>query len=397
MRKILAISSIRSDYDLMSELYRLLDLDEEVDLRLLVSGAHLSPAHGYTVANIRNDGLNILAEIETLISTDSASARLKTASVLLISSIDIVKQFEPDVIVYAGDREDVLVGGMLGGFLGIPTAHFFGGDHATDGHIDNSIRHATTKLSSVHFVSIQEHKNRLLSMGEAENRIFVIGSVALDKFIREPILGVRAVLNKMEAKAHAYSAPLAILIFHPIADEIEVAAEYIRNSAQALIDNGFHVCIGAPNTDPGNYRINQELEHLSKRNEVTVYRNLARAEFINLFRNSKIIVGNSSSGLLEAASLKLPAINIGQRQHGRTCGSNVIFSEGSYASVFAAIQICLSASFQNGLMVLSNPYGDGNSSRIAAGLLKTIKFPELLCKTDDPLYMNLPILAVRNE
>jgi UDP-hydrolysing UDP-N-acetyl-D-glucosamine 2-epimerase len=388
MRKILAITSIRSEYDLMSRLYKLLHADPDVELQLLVSGAHLSPAHGYTVSSIHDDGLNILAEIETLISADSLSSRLKTASNLLSGSIDVVKKFAPDVIIYAGDREDVLIGGMLGGFLGIPTVHFFGGDHSTDGHIDNPIRHATSKLSSVHFVSVIEHKKRLISLGEAEQRIFVIGSVALDKFIQEPVLDLSTVLKKMEASNHAYTAPLAIFIFHPISEEIEVAGEYIKKSVQALIDHGFHVCLGAPNTDPGNFRLNQVLEQLSLKSEVTFYRNLSRSEFINLFRNSKIIVGNSSAGLLEAASLKLPTINVGVRQRGRLCGSNVIFADGNYESVFSAIQTTLNDDFQIKLRTMKNPYGEGNSSDIAMQLLKSIDFSGLVKKTEDPLSAN---------
>lgn len=388
MRKILAITSIRSDYDLMSRLYKLLHLDPDVDLQLIVSGAHLSPAHGYTISNIRNDDLNILAEIETLISADSASARLKTASGLLIGSIDVVKSFAPDVIIYAGDREDVLIGAMLGGFLGIPTVHFFGGDHASDGHIDNAIRHATSKLSSIHFVSIPEHKDRLIRLGESEKRIFVIGSVALDKFIHEATLDLNVILKKIAAHRHAFTAPLAILIFHPISEEFEVASEYIINSARALIDHGYHVCLGSPNTDPGNYTINNVLKKLSQAKEVTFYRNLSRNDFVNLLRNSKIIVGNSSAGLIEAASIKLPAINVGVRQRGRLCSSNVIFSDGSYEGIFTSIQTTLSKDFQSSLETLSNLYGNGNSSELAADLLKTISFSEFIKKTEDPLNVN---------
>jgi UDP-hydrolysing UDP-N-acetyl-D-glucosamine 2-epimerase len=388
MRKILALTSIRSEYDLMSRLYQILESDKDVDLQLLVSGAHLSPAHGYTVENIRDDGLSMLAEIETLISADSLSSRLKTASGLLSGSIDVVKKFAPDIIIYAGDREDVLIGGMLGLFLCIPTVHFFGGDHATDGHIDNPLRHATSKLSSAHFVSTLEHKKRLIRLGEPEERIFVIGSVALDKFIHEPVLDKNTVLKKMGANDHAYTAPLAIFIFHPISEEREIAGDIIIGAVSALIEQGFHVCIGAPNTDPGNFKINQVLENLSQQNEVTYYKNLTRSEFINLFRNSTIIVGNSSAGLLEAATLKIPTINIGARQRGRLCGANVVFTDGSYESIAAALHSVMSPAFQANLKDLKNPYGDGSSSESAAQLLKTYDFSRLVSKPEDPLNVN---------
>ncbi len=385
MLKILAISSIRSEYDLMSNLYQLLHADPDIDLQLIVSGAHLSDAYGYSVSHIRDDGLNILAELETLISSDSKSSQLKTASLFLSSSIDIVKMYAPDIIIYAGDREDVLVGGMLGLFLGIPTVHFFGGDHASDGHIDNPLRHATSKISSAHFVSNIDHKRRLIAMGEREERIFLIGSVALDKFIQEPVIDILNVLKQMGANEHAYEKPLVTFIFHPIAEEKKLAEYFIKNSVSALIDQGFHVCIGGTNTDPGNFQILDILEQLSLKSEVTFYKNLPRTEFVNLLRYSKMIVGNSSTGLLEAASLKLPAINVGGRQFGRLCGSNVIFSNGTYEDIVHSIKVALSDDFQSQLQTLKNPYGDSNSSVIAAKLLKDINFAEIIKKSEDPL------------
>lgn len=388
MRKILALTSIRSDYDLMSRVYSLLATDPEVDLRLLVSGAHLSPFHGNSVENIRADGLTILAEIETLIAADTLSSRLKTAAGLLYASIDVVKTFAPDVIVYAGDREDVLIGAMMGAFLGIPTAHFFGGDHAADGHVDNPVRHATSKLSSLHFVSIGEHKRRLIRLGESEHRIFEIGSVALDKFIQEPFLELEPILNEIEAGPHARCAPLAILIFHPIAEERGVAGAYIENAVHALVERGFHVCLGAPNTDPGNLELIKVLDRVSQKAEVTYYQNLSRPKFINLLRHVKMIVGNSSAGLLEAASLKLPAINIGARQRGRLCGPNVLFTEGDFASIDNAIGQASSTDFQEMLQVLVNPYGDGQSAERAVHLLKSLDLSSFSKKPEDPLTCN---------
>ncbi|MDZ5456538.1 UDP-N-acetylglucosamine 2-epimerase [Azohydromonas lata] len=388
MRKILALTSIRSEYDLMSRVYQRLHAMPGVELQLLVSGAHLSPTHGLTVENIRADGLNILAEVETLISADTRSSRLKTASGLLGGSIDIVKRYAPDVLVFAGDREDVLVGAMLGGFLGIPTAHFFGGDHAADSHIDNPVRHATSKLASAHFVSIPEHRERLLRLGESAHRIFVIGSVALDKFVVEPALPLQQVLQAMGAKPHAAQAPLALLIFHPIDAEKHVAHEYLANATQALVEQGFHVCLGSPNTDPGNFRLNQLLDQLALQDQVTCYRNLSRPQFVNLFRHAALIAGNSSAGILEAATLRIPAINVGERQRGRLCGDNVIFTGGSLAEIRAALEQARSPAFTERLRTSRNPYGDGHSADTAAELLRTLPFDELLRKPEDPLHAN---------
>jgi UDP-hydrolysing UDP-N-acetyl-D-glucosamine 2-epimerase len=288
--------------------------------------------------------------------------------------------------VFAGDREDVLVGGMLGGFLGIPTAHFFGGDHAADGHIDNPVRHATSKLASAHIVSIPEHRERLLRIGESAHRIFVIGSVALDKFVAEAPLSLDEVLRAMGAKAHARTAPLALMIFHPIDAEKSVAGDYVAHATQALVEQGFHVCLGSANTDPGNFSLTQTLDRLARLDQVSFYGNLSRPYFINLFRHASLIAGNSSAGILEAATLKLPAINVGARQRGRLSGDNVIFTGGGLDEIRAAIATARSPAFVQRLAGLRNPYGDGHSADAAVKLLKTLPFGELLNKAEDPLH-----------
>lgn len=385
MRRILGVSSIRSDYDLMSQLYKNLSEDPDVDFGILVSGAHLSPAYGYSAELIRQDGLKIIGEVETLINGDTKSSRLKTASGLLSGSIDIIRTFNPDVIIFAGDREDVLIASIVGGFLGIPTAHFFGGDHASDGHIDNPVRHATSKLATVHFVSIEEHKKRLQSIGEHESRIFVIGSVALDKFYTEKLISKRSLLEEIGVKQHDVDDPLALLIFHPVEQEKSLATVYIRNAVEALIDSGHHVLIGYPNTDPSNYEILELISELSKRSEVTIYKNLTRTLFVNLLRNVRILVGNSSSGILEAASLKLPVINVGERQRGRLAGCNVLFVDGELISIKSAIEIIATEEYQSKISSLTNPYGAGASSKIAIEILKTFDFSGMVKKTEDPI------------
>lgn len=387
MKKVLGLTSIRSDYDLMSEVFRHLNQDPDIELKLLVSGAHLSPAFGHTVDLIAHDGFDILCEVETLISGDTKAARLKTASGLLSGSIDIIRSYAPDVIIYAGDREDVLVGATIGAFLGIPTVHFFGGDHAADGHVDNPIRHATSKLSTAHFVSLDEHRQRLLKMGEAPERISVIGSVALDKFVSEAPLDKHVLLEKMGAKAHAANHPLAILIFHPVDQERARASDYINNATKALIDQGFHVLIGAPNSDPGNAALVATILQLDKLPQVTYYRNTSRSLFVNLMRHASLMLGNSSAGILEAATVKLPVINIGERQKGRMCGVNVIFTDGDMASIARALSQLQTPAFKEQMNVLVNPYGEGRSASIAASLLKNTDFNAIVMKSEDPLHV----------
>ena len=222
--KILAITSIRSEYDLMTPLFFELQGDADTELKLLVGGAHNSPSFGYTRQDIKKDGFDILIEIESLIDADSKSGRLKSAAVLLVSAIDVVRTYAPDLIIYAGDREEVMIGALLGGYLGIPTLHLYGGDHACDGHIDNPIRHAVSKLSTCHFVSTEEHRLRLLSLKEPSFRVFNIGSIALDKFrLVNKIDGIVERVAKRKV-----NKPTAIVIYHPMEDERKVADEIIN-------------------------------------------------------------------------------------------------------------------------------------------------------------------------
>lgn len=163
-KKILGITTIRSDYDLMSGLYMKINADDNFTLKLIVAGAHLSSSYGKSVELIKKDRLNILLEIETLINSDTRISKIKSASLLLQNSIEIINKYKPDLIIFAGDREDTIMAAMIGSFLHIPTAHFYGGDHVMDGNVDNPVRHAVSKLSSFHFVSTQVHYDRLISI-----------------------------------------------------------------------------------------------------------------------------------------------------------------------------------------------------------------------------------------
>lgn len=213
IKRILSFTSIRSDYDLMSGLYKKIHEDPTLELGLIVAGAHLSENYGYTVRYIEKDGLPIIARIESLIDSNSSSARIKAASILLQNCIHTVEIFNPDVIIFAGDREDAIVAALIGAYLKIATIHFFGGDHASDGNVDNPVRHAASKLASLHFVTHESHVHRLKAIGEPESRIFLVESPALDKFISEAWMSKDALLKKFN---RANWSNYALMIHHPI-------------------------------------------------------------------------------------------------------------------------------------------------------------------------------------
>lgn len=383
MKKILAITGIRSDYDLMSGLYRRLHEDAGVDLRLLVGGAHMSTTYGHTVDQIRQDGFTILHSIESLIDSDSTASRLKGASILLQGAVDAVANWGPDIIVYAGDREEVWIGAMLGTYLEVPTVHFYGGDHTQTGHVDNPVRHAVSKLSTAHAVTIDEHRQRLLRMGEPDSRIRVVGNISLDNFVHQQPWSRQELERQVGLPAGM--ADYAIVLFHPDPSEKAIAGEIMKRILDSLKANGIHGCVGYPNSDPANRGIIDVIEAYRADKHFYFYRNLDRQAFISMYKHARFIIGNSSSGILEAASIPVAAINVGLRQRGRAAGNNVLFCDADRASIDGAITKALSDRFSRKIKGMANIYGSGDSAQRAHRMLIEMDLKAMRLKTEDPL------------
>lgn len=387
MKKILAFTSIRSDYDLMSPLYRLLHEDKDIDFKIIVSGAHLSHSFGYSVEQIKKDGFDILLEIETLLNSDTGLSRVKSASLLLQNSLETIAKFNPDLMLYAGDREDVLMYAMIGGYLNIPTIHVFAGDHVEDGYIDNPIRHATSKLSTAHFVTLEEHKKRLVRMGEDRKRVFVTGNISLDKFVQFQPLTKSKLKNNFGLQDRFEE--FALMIFHPVTEELPNVDIYFENILKNLEQRNINTFVSYPNVDPGNQKLLKVIDKYKENKNFFFYKNLDRETFMSIYKYSRFIIGNSSSGICEAASLKIPAINVGLRQTGRFADHNVIFCDTNYKNIGDSIDKALSKDFLESLEDLKNSYGDGDSAKKAYDIIKSTDFKVMLAKVEDPLKVEL--------
>jgi len=394
--KILALTGNRSDYDLMSPLYRLLHQDPTIKLNLLVSGAHLAKTYGYSITSIKEDNYSILCEIESLIHSDSKQSRLKSASILLQSSIDIVAHFDPDLIIYVGDREDVIVGGLLGCYLEKPTMHFWSGDHASDGNTDNAIRHATSKLSSIHMVSLPQHRDRLIKMGESPDRIFYIGSIALDNFSKHVPISKDEIKKQFNVENN-FQNEYALVIYHPLPTEREIYGETFKNILEVLQENNIPAFINSPNTDPGNYPGLNVIDSYAKNPNFVSTKNIPRDLFLSIYKNAKFIIGNSSSGIVEAASIPIPAINVGERQKGRFAESNVIFCSLKRNEINHAVKKACSENFLNAIKEIKNPYGDGQSAERAYHLIKKLNLRQFSYKNEDPLTIRNNTMEVTYE
>lgn len=386
--KILAFTSIRSDYDLLSPLLKLINEDMNHSLRLIVSGTHLSRDFGHSVDQIYSDGFDILLEVESLLASDSKASRLKSASILFQSIIDPIGRFRPDLMIFAGDREDVLIYSMIGAYLGIPTIHFYSGDHTKDGYVDNSARHAASKLASVHFVTLEEHKVRLIKMGEKSDRIHVVGNIALDRFVSfNPFSKKR--LSEMFSVGEDWLANYCLVMFHPTNVEESKMGEGLENILYSLSELGIKAFVSSPNSDPNNSSIKKVLEAYNSNKNFIFFKNMERDTYLSLYKNANFIIGNSSSGVCEAASIPIPAINVGKRQQGRFAGINVVFVSTDKDQIVGAIKKIQSKDFSESVNRMKNPYGDGDSALKCLHLINQIHFADFVEKKEDPIEVNL--------
>lgn len=378
-RKITAITASRSEYDLLYSLYGILHNDENIDFSLIVTGPHLSEKYGLTVKEVEKDGFKVAHKIFNLIDSDQKIGRIVSLGHQITSLAHLLHDDMPDIVIVAGDREEALSVTATCAYLNIPVAHFFGGDIAKDGNIDNSVRYAASKLAHLHFVTLDEHRKTLLKLGEDSWRINVIGNPAIDRIIATPSIPI----EEMNKRLGITSMPdqYLVLIQHPIITQIDLQADHIRATLDAIVRSGFFCFVNYPNSDAGNQAIIDAYKIYKNKFPDKFYRfkNLDRITYINLLRNAKCLVGNSSSGLLEAPSLKLPAVNVGERQRGRLAGNNVIFTTNIANDIYGSIvKATKDKTFLTKVKSGFNPYGSGDSAQKAHSVLSTVELNNLL-------------------
>jgi len=377
-RRILAITGARSEFDLMSPIYEALDRDKRFDFRIIVTGAHLSERYGSSVRLIEKFGFHIEDKIYNLIDSNKKIGRIISLGNQIQALAIAIDRIKPDIVLVAGDREEALSVASTCAYIDVPVAHFFGGDIAKDGNIDNSVRYATSKLAHLHFPTMEVHKETLLKLGEEAKRIFVIGNPALDKFNTIPSMDIKEIVQKFsfDVKHKDY----LVLIQHPIISQVESQARLIIITLDAILQSGYKCFINYPNSDAGNYDIILAYEEYTSKypERFKLFKNLDRNTYINLLKHAKGLIGNSSSGLTEAPSLGLPAINIGARQRGRIHGANVIFVDNDKQQILSAIKKLDDKIFLKEVMRKENPYGRGNSVNTVLNILAEIKINDWL-------------------
>ena len=367
-RRVGVVSVGRSDYGIYHPLLRAIQHDPDCELHLIVGGAHLSPLYGNTIDEIQKDGFEISQRVQMLLSGDSPEAVAMSIGVGVINFTSALSNIRPDILVLLGDRFEMLAAAIAALPLRIPVAHIHGGE-LTQGAMDDAIRHAISKLSHLHFAAAPAYGRRLEQMGEEPRRVFVTGSPVVDAVLTEPVISE----DQLEKELGAHLKNALLVTYHPVTLEHERTEVQISNLLTALSRFKNEVLLTYPNADMGNAVIIDHLRRFAESRPGTyVFVNLGRQKYQSLQRYVAAMVGNSSSGILEASLFKLPVVNIGDRQKGRLRTPNIIDTPDEADAIERAIQRALSPEFRKSFSEMENPYGNGDASKQILRVLKTV-------------------------
>lgn len=364
MKKIMIITGSRGEWGYIRPILRLIEKRDDVKAVLVVTNMHLLPAYGDSYKEIENDGFHIDYKVHMSLDGYSHVTQAKSLGIFLSSMPDIIENEKPDWILLAGDRGEQLMGAIAGAYTYTPVAHIQAGE--VSGNIDNMTRHAIGKLTHLHFASNQDAADRLIRLGEEEFRVHNVGAPQIDEMVSAQYTKLSEIEDKLCIQL---KDGYLLGVMHPVTEEADKAERQTEIFIKALNVFPIPKVIILPNNDAGSNGVKRAIQEY-REGEYYMYANLKREDYLGLLKNTACIVGNSSSGLLEAPTFKVPAVNIGRRQNMRFRGINVIDVPFELDQVVAAIEKAMSREFSAYLeKECTNPYGDGHSSERILDLL----------------------------
>lgn len=380
-RRIGVVTTSRADYSHLYWPLRELAAHPSVELGVFVLGPHLSPTLGTTVAEIERDGFPIRARIECLLSSDSDTGMAKTMGVAILGLADAFSAWRPDLLLLIADRYEMLAPAAAALTLRIPMAHIEGGE-VSQGAIDDQVRNALTKMAHLHFTSTEEARQRVIAMGEEPRRVLRAGAPSLDHLRRSTLLDGAALEGRLEL---AFLSPTILVAWHPVTILADTNAEADALFA-ALADAPGQLLFVFPNADAGSHALIARTHALAAtRGRTKIFVNLDAVTYWSLLGQVDAMVGNSSSGIMEAASFALPVVNVGMRQQGRERARNVLDAPARTPAIVAALERALDPRFRAGLRGMDNPYGNGTAATTIAHVLATVPIEGLLIKPPAPI------------
>ena len=367
-KKITVLTATRAEYGLLRPIIQALMACKEFEVSVVVTGAHLSPEFGLTYQEIVKDGIKIDKKIEILLSSDTPVSISKSMGLAMISFAEYFDEKKPDALLVLGDRYETLAVCCAAMNARIPIVHLYGGE-TTEGAVDEAIRHSISKMSYLHFTSTEEYRNRVIQLGEHPERVYAVGGVGIENAMRMELLSKEELEQSIN---FALDKPYAVVTFHPVTLEEGQAEAQFKEILNAFSKHKeMKYIITKANADASGRIINKMIdEYVLENVNCVAFESLGALRYLSALKYATMVIGNSSSGLVEVPSFKIPTINIGDRQKGRLQAESVINCEPTEAEVLVAMDKACNEQFRLVCAEVMNPYGDGNTSQKVVELMK---------------------------
>jgi UDP-hydrolysing UDP-N-acetyl-D-glucosamine 2-epimerase len=392
-RKIAVVTSSRADYSHLYWPLKELSARADIDLRIVALGSHLSPEFGNTANEIERDGFKIASKIECLLSSDTDLGMAKTIGLATLGLADLFAEMRPDILLLIADRYEMLAPASVALALRIPIAHIEGGE-VSEGAIDDAVRNALTKMSHIHFTSTYAARDRVIAMGEEEWRVHRAGAPSLDHIRRQTLLKKADLEIRLDMNL---GCPTILVAYHPVTINSDTLSE-TDALFEALDSLSHQILFCFPNADAGSRAlIRRTKDFINSKRRGNVFTNLDTLTYLSLLGHVEAFVGNSSSGIMEAASFELPVVNVGFRQQGRERAKNVIDVPADAGAIREGITEATMPDFRQSLIGLRNPYGDGFAAETIVRVLSTLPGPEQLLMKRHPDVDGVPTTSSRSR
>jgi len=369
MKRIGIMTGTRAEYGLLKPLMQEINKDNDLELYLIVSGMHLSPEFGMTYQEIEEDGFEINAKVEMLLSSDSPAGISKSIGLGVIGFADEFQRADLDMLILLGDRYEALSAAICAMVMRIPIAHLHGGE-LTEGAIDEGIRHSITKMSYLHFTSTEQYRNRVIQLGENPERVFYVGALGVENIKKINLM----TKEELERSIHfEIDENTVIVTYHPVTLENNTVEEQFLNLLEVLDRNPkIRMIFTKANADTNGRIVNELIDKYAAQNSerACAFVSLGQKRYLSALKYCRIVIGNSSSGIIEAPSFGKPIINIGDRQKGRICADSVINCGYTQQEIQQAMETALTEEFENKASNCRNPYEKENT---AANIISVIK------------------------
>lgn len=377
-RNICVITGTRADFGILYPVMKAVDSTPGLNLQVIATSMHLMREFGYTINEIKREKLKVNEFVNISYREDSGRAMANSVGKAISLFSQSFTRLRPAIVIVLGDRGEMLAAAITANYMNIPVAHLYGGE--VSGHVDGVIRHAITKLSHIHFTATEKSKERVLGLGEERGRVFMVGASSLDRILNEPLPAEEMLLKKYKISK---KEPLALVTQHPIATQENEAARQINTTLEVLVDLKLQAIIFYPNADAGGRRMINVIKKYAKFSNIKAFKSIPHKEYLGLMKIADVMIGNSSSGIIEAPSFHLPVVNIGTRQAGRERAENIIEADYSKDRIERAVKKALyDEKFKHQVRRSESPYGRGQAGRAIAGILSRLTIDKkLLQKT----------------